>query len=177
MNRTFTYLLLCASILLLSFSPANAPEWQLTDGYSIRFKTKKVNGFFHTLKGKIAFDENNLSSSYFKMEIDAASIGTGNSLKTWHSKKKKWFNAKEFPSITFNSTKISKTEKGFLANGLLKIKGVEKSVSLPFTFISKVFTGQLTILRSDFGVGKTKGLSKLVGDTIRVNITVPVVKP
>lgn len=176
MKRFFTYLLLCAAVCFFSFTPATAPEWQLTDGYSVRFKTKKVNGFFHALKGKIYFDESNLAGSSFKMEIDAASISTGNSVKTWHSKKKKWFNVKEFPSITFNSTKISKTEKGYSATGLLKIKGEEKSVNLPFTFISKVFTGQLVILRSDFKVGKLKGLSKMVGDTIKVNITVPVTK-
>lgn len=176
MKRFITYLILFLGVCFFSFTPANAPEWKLTDGYSVRFKTKKVNGFFQTLKGKIYFDENNLSGSSFNMEIDVASITTGNSLKTWHSKKKKWFNAAEFPSITFNSTKISKTEKGYTAIGLLKMKGVEKSVNLPFTFISKVFTGQMLILRSDYNVGKIKGLSKLVGDTIRINITVPVVK-
>lgn len=172
-NLKFLLLLVFAISFSSFYTPAPG-EWQMTDGYSVRFKTKKVSGFFHNMKGKIVFDERNLNSASFKMEIDVASITTGNSLKSWHAKKAKWFDAKQYPQITFVSNKVQKTDKGYQVNGKLKLKDVEKDVSIPFSFISKVFTGHFKLLRSDFHVGKTKGMSKMVGDTIQIDITVPV---
>lgn len=176
MKKVILFSLLVVSPVFLGFRPVSPPELQMTDGYSVRFKGKKVNGFFHTLKGKIRFDENNLSASSFNMEIDVASISTGNSLKTRHAKNKKWFDAKKYPAITFNSSKITRTDKGYQVNGKLKMKDVEKDVTIPFKYVSNVFTGRFYVLRSDFKIGKMKGMHKAVGDTIFVDLTVPVVK-
>src|SRR3954468_12756501 len=98
--------LLFTAIILSAFTSGDASEWKLTDGYSIRFKGKKVNGFFRSMKGQVNFDENTLSSSRVMLEVDATSITTQNSLKTWHSKRAKWFDTKKFPTITFNSNKF-----------------------------------------------------------------------
>jgi len=167
---------LAAVFILSAFTVDNPSDWKLTDGYSIRFKGKRINGFFHVLKGQITFDENKLSSSSFKMEVDVASITTGNTLKSWNSKRKKWFDAKTFPKITFVSERFQKATKGYVVTGKLKIKDVEKQVSIPFSFSDKTFFGQFIVLRSDYKVGKMKGFGKLMSDTIRIDFTIPVTK-
>jgi polyisoprenoid-binding protein YceI len=167
---------LAATLILTAFTIVPPAEWKLTDGYSIRFKGKRVNGFFHVLRGQINFDENNLSASSFKMEVDVASITTGNSLKSWNAKKKKWFDAKGSPTISFVSNKFQKTAKGYVVNGKLKMKGVERDVSVPFSFSNKIFFGEFFVKRSDYNVGKMKGFSKMVSDTIRIDFTIPVTK-
>ena len=165
-----------AFFFLSAFTLNYATDWNLTDGYSIRVKGKKINGFFHTLKGQISFDENNLSSSRIKLEVEVASLTTGNSLKSWHAKRPKWFAAKQYPTISFVSEKFQKTPKGFIVNGKLKMKGVEKDVSIPFSFSNKIFFGSFIVKRTDYNVGKMKGFSKMVSDTITIDFTIPVNK-
>lgn len=165
-----------ALILLAAFSIRNSEEWKLTDGYSIRFSGKKANGFFHSLKGKVNFNENKLSASSVQLEVDVASISMGNSLKTWHAKRAKWFDAKKYPTITFVSSKFQKNTKGFVVDGKLKMKGVEKNISVPFSFNHNVFFGQFYVKRSDYNIGTLKGMSKSVADSIKVEFTIPVTK-
>jgi len=168
---------LCAVLFVLpAFTGLNSDEWKLTDGYSIRFSGKKANGFFHTLRGKVIFDENKLSTSSVKLEVDVASISMGNSLKTWHAKRAKWFDAKKYPTITFVSEKFQKSAKGFVVNGKLKMKGVEKDISVPFSFNHNVFFGQFFVRRSDHSVGSMRGMSKSVADSIKIEFTIPVSK-
>jgi len=176
LKKSLFLFVLLSTLILSAFTSVEAPEWKLTDQYSIRISGKKINGFFHTLRGKIHFDESNLAGSKVNLEIDVASVTTGNSLKSWHAKKKKWFDAKQYPTITFVSNKFQKTPKGFMVNGKLKMKGVEKDVSIPFSFSNKIFFGSFTVKRTDYNVGTLKGLSKSVADTIKIDFTIPVVK-
>lgn len=164
-------LLLCSGFMVLK-----PIDWQLTEAYSIRVSGKKIDGFFHKLKGKISFDENNLSASQFNLEVEVASLTTGNSLKSWHAKKAKWLDAKHYPTITFNSSKIQKTAKGYLVNGKLNLRGIEKEVAIPFSFSGNIFFGNFYVKRSDYKVGSLKGMSKMVSDSLRIDFTIPVVK-
>jgi polyisoprenoid-binding protein YceI len=176
MKKILLPLTLITLLILSSFTVKDSADWQLTDKYSIWFTGKKVSGFFHKLKGQITFDENKLSSSHINLEVETASIATGNSLKTLNSKKKKWFDVKQYPTITFKSDKIQKAAKGYTVDGKLKMKGVEKQITVPFQFSDKTFFGSFKVKRSDFNVGKTKGFAKMVSDTITVNFTIPVTK-
>ncbi|HQQ92953.1 MAG TPA: YceI family protein [Bacteroidia bacterium] len=173
-------LLLPSVILLLfivsAFTVIHEADWQMTEEYSIRFSGKKANGFFHKLKGEIRFDENKLSNSSVKLEVDVKSISLNNSLKTWHAKKAKWFNVKAYPVIRFVSSKFEKAPKGYLVSGKLSMKGTEKDITVPFSFVKNVFFGSFKVRRSDFKVGKVKGLSKAVADSIQIDFTIPVKK-
>lgn len=169
-------ILLSLTLLLIfsAFTTNDSPDWKLTEKHSVWFTGKRISGFFHDIKGEISFDENKLSTARIKLEADVKSIKTGNSLKTWHSKKKKWFDVKQFPTITFVSEKFKKTTSGYVVDGKLKMKGVEKNISIPFKFSDKTFFGSFQVKRSDYNVGKMKGLSKMVSDTITINFTIPV---
>lgn len=176
MKKLIIPFLLLAAFVLSAFTFINPPDLKMTDGYSVRVKGKRINGFFHKLKGQIQFDERNLSSSKVKMEVEVGSITTGNTLKSWHAKRRKWFDAKQFPTITFESDKFQKAQKGYTVNGKMKIKGVERNVTVPFNFVDNVFYGSFYLRRSDFNVGRTKGFAKLVSDSILIDFTIPVAK-
>ncbi len=171
------FLAMIASIMLLSaFTINNSISWQIAEGYSIKFTGTDVEGIFKTMSGDIQFDENNLDASKFSTSIDVASINTGSGMKNKHAAGKKWFDAKTYPAITFNSSKFIETETGYEVTGMLEIHGTKKEVSIPFTFSDNTFNGKFSVNRMDFGVGTMKGMSKKVSNEIKLEISVPVTK-
>lgn len=64
------------------------------------------------------------------MEIDAASISTNNEQRDGHLVSPDFFDAANFPKLTFTATKISGTADALTIVGDLTIKGVTKSVTL-----------------------------------------------
>lgn len=167
--------LIVTAALLSAFTVSNnAVSWNIEQDHSIQFNTKKVKGEFKTFSGDIQFDNNNLDNSYFDVIIDVNSIKTGNFLKNKHAKGKDWFNTKEFPTINFSSKSIKKSASGYMVNGTLEMRGVQKEIEIPFTFSDNVFKGSLTVNRTDYAIGKTTGMSKKVGHEITIDIAVPV---
>jgi polyisoprenoid-binding protein YceI len=135
-----------------------------------------VHGSFSGLEATINFNEKNLSGSSIEASIDAKTVSTGVSLRNSDLRnKEEWLNTDKFPRISFKSKKIEKTDKGFKASGDLTIKGITKPAEIPFTFTNKessgIFTGQFTINRSDYNIGKPGGS---VGGVITIILTVPV---
>ena len=124
----------------------------------------------------ISFDEKDLASSKFMISIDVSSIATGNGMKNRHAKSDKWFDAKQFPSINFTSSKISKSSQGYLVEGMLDMHGIKKAITIPFTFSNNIFNGSFSVNRMDYGVGSMQGMSKKVSDEIKIAISVPVIK-
>ncbi len=97
-------------------------------------------------------------------------------MKNKHAKSDKWFDATKYPSITFISTKISKSANGYQVEGTLEMHGIKKQIAFPFTFSSNVFQGNFKVNRMDYGVGTMQGMSKEVGNEINLDISVPVIK-
>lgn len=175
--KNLSFLGLVGAIILFSaFTVSNSMSWTIAEGYSIKFTSKDPSGVFKDLKGDIQFDEDNLEASKFDVQIDVASINTGNGMKNRHAKGKKWFNAKEFPTINFTSEKFAKTDAGYEVTGILEMHGVKKELTMPFTFENNVFESSFTVNRIDFGIGSTKGMSKKVPLDIKLDVSVPVTK-
>lgn len=165
-----------ATMLLSAFTINNAIDWQITNAYSIKFTGKGAEGVFKTFTGDISFDENNLLSSKFSIAIDVSSINTGNGIKNRHAKNDNWFDAKQFPTITFNSSKFLKSSTGYQVEGTLEMHGIKKQITIPFTFTSNIFKGNFSVNRMDYGVGTMEGMSKKVSNEINLEIVVPVIK-
>lgn len=135
-----------------------------------------VHGSFTGLMATINFNEKNLSGSTIEASIDAKTVNTGISLRNSDLRnKEEWLNTDKYPRISFKSKKIEKTDKGFKVVGDLTIKGITKPAEIPFTFTNKessgVFTGQFTVTRSDYNIGKPGGS---VGAVITIILTIPV---
>ena len=73
-------------------------------------------------------------------------------MKNTHAKSDKWLDAEKFPLISFTSSVITKVGSGYEAKGMLDMHGVQKEITLPFTFDGNVFTGSISVNRMDYNV-------------------------
>jgi polyisoprenoid-binding protein YceI len=176
MRRITTTILLLTTVVLSAFTTFQSMDWQIADGYAIKFKGTEAEGIFNEVKGAISFDENNLSSAKMDISIGVASINTGNGMKNKHAKSDKWFDAEQYPVIAFHSSKITKVGTAYKVEGMLEMHGVKKQIEIPFTFGANVFSGKFSLNRLDYGVGTMEGMSEKVSNSIELEITVPVTK-
>lgn len=176
MKKLSLAVLVAATLVFSAFTTLQSIDWNISNDYKINFKGTDAEGIFKTFKGDISFNENDLASSKFSVNVDVNSINTGNGMKNKHAKSDKWFDAKKYPSITFNSSKFSKSTNGYLVEGTLEMHGVKKEIKIPFTFINNTFKGNFSVNRMDYGVGTMEGMSKKVSNEINIDITVPVTK-
>ncbi|QCN98307.1 polyisoprenoid-binding protein (plasmid) [Azospirillum argentinense] len=145
----------------------------------------KAMGRFNTVAGELSFDKDAADKSSLSVTIDTTSVDTNHAKRDEHLKSPDFFNAKEFPKMTFKSTKIEKTgDKTGKLHGDLTLLGVTKPVVLDVSFnkdgvspASKMdtvgFSARGTIKRSDFGM--KYGVPN-IGDDIQIIIESEAVK-
>lgn len=144
-----------------------------------------VIGRFNTVGGDVSFDKDAVEKSTVTVTIDTASVDTNHAKRDEHLRSPDFFNAKEFPKLTFKSTKIEKTgDKTGKLHGDLTMLGVTKPVVLDVTFnkdgvspASKLetagFSARGMVKRTDFGM---KYGAPAIGDDIQLLIEIEAVK-
>lgn len=167
--------LLVISLTISAYTISNS-TWQITKGWEIKFATESAKGSFDQLAGEINFDANDLQNSSIKVNVAVASIATGNFLKTSHAKGEKWFDSKKYPKIVFTSEKFAKSKNGYVVEGQLEMHGIKREVTIPFQFQNNKFTGSFSVNRMDYKIGTMEGMSKKVGNEIKIDLVVPVTK-
>ncbi len=139
----------------------------------------KVEGNFKGLKGTILFDPANIPNSTFNVSVNANTVNTDNDARDKHLKKADYFNVEKFPTISFVSTKISKTTSvgKYIIYGNLTIKGTTKPIEFDFMAIpinnGFTFKGAFSINRRNFNVG---GSSLPLSDNLTVNLNITSIK-
>lgn len=156
--------------------------------FSIRHAgVSNFHGRFDALNGEFTFDPADPSGGTFKAEIPVESVNTGNEKRDGHLKAADFFNAKQYPVVTFESTGVSPTGETnvFDLSGDLTMHGVTKPIEAKMTWIGTgEFRGKpvagleasFSIKRSDFGIttylapdgGEGGGLGNTVNVTIFV---------
>jgi polyisoprenoid-binding protein YceI len=137
-----------------------------------------VFGTFKDVSGRFTIDAENSS---FALSIKAASIDSANAKRDEHLRSPDFFNVKQFPEIAFNSTSVKPIEGGFEVTGNLTMHGETKSITFPIkggrtamfppgTQRTGYSTGEITLKRSDFGVGAAKFASAL-GDEVFITVS------
>jgi len=160
--------------------------------FSIRHAgVSNFHGRFDALNGEFTFDPSDPSSGSFKAEIPIESVNTGNGKRDDHLKAADFFNARQYPVATFESSSVAATgeENVYELKGDLSLHGVTKPITATMTWIGtgefrgKPVAGleaEFSIKRSDFGIttylapdgGEGGGL----GNTVNVTIFVEGVK-
>jgi len=170
--------ILIATALLIStsaFTILNSIDWKVpTDNYTIKFSSADPTGIFKGLTGTIKFDEKDLENSKFDITIAVNTINTGNPMKNTHAVSPKWFDAVKYPNITFVSSKISATDKGFETTGTLTIKAASKEITFPFTFESNTFKAKFDIDRTEYDMGPNRPdghASKVLSMELEIPVT------
>jgi polyisoprenoid-binding protein YceI len=187
MRRLFSMLVI--AVALSSAHLAGAPAFAADDytvdpvHSSVSFKIQHlgiswVHGRFNTFKGSFAIDKADPAKSSFELTINADSVDTANKQRDTHLNSPDFFDANQFPTITFKSTRVKPTKEGYEVTGEMTMHGKTKPISLkleggkeaefPKGMKRTGFSTDFTLKRSDFGmVDKQPGA---LGDEVHVSI-------
>lgn len=129
--------LLGFSALLVLVAPVLAADNYKADPVhsTAVFRIKHANvayfwGVFKEPTGSFTLDDADVTKSSFAVELQLAKIDTANEKRDAHLKSPDFFNAKQYPTITFKSTAVKKGEGNMLSvTGDLTLHGVTKPVT------------------------------------------------
>lgn len=132
-------------------------------------------GRFNDVAGEVRYEDGKLLS--LDISIDVKSVDSGNDQLNTHLTSPDFFNAVEFPKMSFKSTSVKSIgERRFDVTGDLSIHGVTKPVSVNIDASKVVTMGGKTragfectfdIKRSDYGM--TYGVENgALGDQVRI---------
>lgn len=121
-----------------------------------------VPGYFRDFTGTIKYDGKDVAKSTVEFSAKMESVDTGNAGRDKHLRTADFFEVEKFPEMTFKSTKVEKKGKNWIVTGDLTMKGVTKSLSIPFTVVDIIkdarggtkigVMAETVINRRDFGV-------------------------
>lgn len=171
--RQITRSILVLAALVGMTATASAADYAVDNGHSmVVFKVKHLGvgnfwGVFHQVEGTFSYDKAAPAKSAIDVTIKADSVFTADKKRDGHLKSPDFFNAKQFPNMTFKSKSVAASGKGLKVTGDLTIRGKTKSVTVDVAVIGEGkdpwgntragFEGRLTIKRSEFGVSFMPG--------------------
>jgi polyisoprenoid-binding protein YceI len=158
--------------------------------FSVRhMMISNVHGRFEKFTGEVDFNEAEPVKSSVSVQIETESINTKEPQRDGHLRSPDFFDAAQYPVITFNSTRIEKVDDTHARiYGDLSIHGVTHEVVLATEYAgqSKMwgktvagFSASTRINRKNWGLNWNQVLESggiLVGEDININIELEVVK-
>lgn len=171
-------------------------KWSIDPTHSeITFKVKHlvistVTGTFNSFDGSLEAENDTFENAQISFEADINSIDTNNSDRDAHLKSDDFFNAAEYPKMTFESTSFTKTgDNEFKLTGNLTIRGTTKEITLNATYGGSVvdpygqtkvgFEVSGKINRKEYGLkwnAVTEAGSVVVSDEVKLLMSVQFVK-
>lgn len=155
---------------------------------SVMFRVKHVGvsytyGRFNQVEGTFSFDQADASKCKVEITIRTQSVDTNNAKRDQHLKGPDFFNAEEFPVITFTSKQWTKKDDDtWTVKGDMSMHGVTKEITVDVDLVGIGDLGErfgfragveavFTIKRSDFGMnfGVDNGS---VGDDVKIWLAV-----
>jgi polyisoprenoid-binding protein YceI len=150
----------------------------------------KVRGRFEEVEGSIVLGgEGSLEDSRVEATMKTASISTGNAQRDEHLRSRDFFDAEQFPVLTFESTSVGRTDSGELTVlGTLTIHGVSRDVQLDVSETGRGtdpwgnerigFNATTRIDRRDFDLTWNQALETggvLVGNDVKISLEIQAV--
>lgn len=138
------------------------PNWIVDYGQSrLKFtgsqNGNRFDGAFAEFAADIAFDPNDLSDSWVRVNISTGSGVTGDELIDATIGGEDWFATDDYPDASFVACDIEHAGQGYVARGELSIKGLKKQIALPFTIEIENgkarAQGGTDLMRTDFDLG------------------------
>jgi polyisoprenoid-binding protein YceI len=155
---------------------------------SVVFRVKHMNtshawGRFNALAGSFTLDPDDPARSKLAFTVKAASVDTNQKDRDNHLKSPDFFNAVQYPDITFISKSVAKSTQGYEVSGILTFHGVAKPIAFVLvpTGTGKDMRGNpiagvdanFTIKQSDFGITK---MAAAIGDEVNVFVSIEAIK-
>ena len=171
----------------LTAAPAMAESYSIdavhsSVGFSIRHLVSRTSGNFTDFSGTIVYDPAAPGKTAVEATIKVASIDTRNTSRDQHLKGDDFLNAAVHPEITFKSTDARLDGSVLQVTGNLTLHGVTRQITLPVEVLGigthprngapvAGFASQVTIKRSDYGVDSWTDAAGVLGDEVRVELT------
>ena len=178
--RLATRLFLALALAAAWAAPARAEKFTVDTGHStVLFRIMHMGvsyswGRFDKITGSVDLDETDPAKNAFDIAIDTDSVNTGIGKRDQHLMGPDFFNAAQFPKITFKSDSVrAKANDTYEVTGKLTLHGVTRPLTVT---LKKVGAGKgpmggqivgidtgFTIKRTDF---EMKNLLEGVGDEV-----------
>jgi len=178
------------AILVITISSVTAADYAVDNVHTnVLWKVEHVGtsymfGRFNDISGTLAYDGDTLDD--VQITIKAASVDSGTEKLDKHLRSADFFDAGQYPVITFASTAIEPIEGGFRVAGDLTLHGVTRSVSVDMAKTGSIeghemfgtrvgFLGSFSIKRSDYGI--TYYIDNgAVGDEVELTVSVEAIQ-
>ncbi|MDP3468707.1 MAG: YceI family protein [Daejeonella sp.] len=170
-------------------------KWIIDPTHSeVHFKVKHlvistVTGTFKSFAGNMESENEDFQDAAIEFTLDVDSIDTNQEQRDGHLKSADFFDAEQFPKISFKSTSFKKVGEDYELLGDLTLKNVSKPVKLNVEFGGRAtdfygndkagFEVSGKISRKEFGLtwdGITEAGAIVVGDEIKLQINVQFAK-
>jgi polyisoprenoid-binding protein YceI len=161
----------------------NIDNSHTTVGFMVRHMVlSKVRGAFTDYNAMILLDEQDITKSSMQGTIKVASIDTAHAKRDKHLRSADFFDAAQYPDITFASKRIEKQGNGYVMIGDFTMRGVTKEIALPFTITKPLthkgktrvgFEARLEINRQDYGIAYNK-LTDVGGLVVGNQVTIEI---
>jgi polyisoprenoid-binding protein YceI len=188
-----------STVATAASTPAAAPvtspvtRWVIDTVHSeVGFRVRHMmvswtKGKFDKFEGTLELDANDITRSKVEVSIDVTSINTNAADRDGHLKSPDFFDAANFPKMTFTSQKVEALAGGALrVLGQLEIRGTKKAVALdveplspaakdPWGNIKRGTRATAKLNRKDFGLNWNSALELggvLVGDEVEITLEV-----
>ncbi len=173
MKRLMMTAAIAIAALATTTTTATAADYTIDNGHSMAvFSVKHLGvgnfwGVFHHVTGAVSYDKANVAASTVKLTIKSGSIFTADKKRDGHLKSPDFLNAKEFPTMTFESTSVKAAGAAMDVTGKLTLRGKTNRVTAKVTFTGEGkdpwgnnragWEARLTIKRSQFGITTMPG--------------------
>lgn len=152
----------------------------------LHMSLSNVRGHFGDIGGTITLNDSDVTKSSVNVTIDISTVDTGVAARDSDLQGANFFDVAQFPTATFASTSVAKSDGGLTVNGNLTLHGVTKPVTLqvdgPHGPVNGMdhkphygFSATTTISRTAFGIG-TKYPAAVVGDDVKLTIDLDAAK-
>ena len=150
-----------AMLLALATMPVFATDYVQAPGSSLAFAGKYQDevfvGRFPGFATTLSFDPQQLAAAKLDVTIPLATATTANADYDGELRGTAFFDSGKFPQARYRATQFrSLGGNQYAADGTLSLHGVDKPVTLTFTWTpgaQPVLAGKATVRRLDFGVG------------------------
>ena len=160
----------------------------------IRFDAKylmitSVSGWFRELEGTVVNGSKDFSDSEIQLTIYSNSVFTGIEERDTHLRSADFFDAKNYPTITFRSNTVTVTADTIKVTGQLAIKDITQDIEFEAKFLGIVhdprgnikagFEIDMMFDRKDFNITWNEFFDKqgvLISDQVRVHADVQLLR-
>jgi polyisoprenoid-binding protein YceI len=153
--------------------------------FSVRhMMVSNVRGELTEVSGEAVIDDSDIGRSSVNVTFKTASINSRDAKRDEHLRSPDFFDVEKFPTITFKSTKVTRSGENLQVVGDLTIRGTTRSVTLNVEELTDAITdpwgnqrrgarAAVTIDRKDFGLVWNAQLDKggvAVGDKVSITV-------